>query len=186
MARLIGKPLYLRGCWMQDHLKFDENGLPSGKVTSGPFAEAAIDVKKVKLSNGVLRVEGQRVGLEFSYRGLKDTNVVAKRVAVKGPGYDGSISIEIQGPSDGDFTKALDAIFAQIWPAWFRTCRAIGRITRKKTLPIQERTMIPAMGWPPKARVLKRQIALLMLPATSPDRLCSIRPRPNSLALLRC
>jgi hypothetical protein len=69
-------------------------------------------VHNVKLSHGQLRIEGQRVGLEFFSAALDSASVAPKRVSLSGPNYTGSISIEIQSPPDGDFSKALDAIFA--------------------------------------------------------------------------
>jgi TonB family protein len=111
-ARLIGQPLYLRGFWMDEHLEFNVDGQPVNKYRVGTFTEAAIDVHKVKLSHGLLRVEGQRVGLEFASAGLESTEVAPKRVQLNGHKYSGSIDIEIQAQPDGDFSTALDAIFA--------------------------------------------------------------------------
>ncbi len=110
-ARLIGKPLFLRGFWVDDRLTFDSNGQPTGKFRSGTFTEAGIDVNKVKLSNGVLQLKGQRVGLEFSLSGPKSSTALPERVALSGKDYSGSIEIEIQRPAGGDFSKALDSIF---------------------------------------------------------------------------
>ncbi|MGD0647295.1 MAG: energy transducer TonB [Acidobacteriaceae bacterium] len=111
-TRLIGRPLYLRGFWLEDQLKFGADGQPAGNLKSGTFTEAGIAVHNVKLSHGQLRIEGQRVGLEFLSTALNSSSVAPKRVSLSGPNYTGSISIEIQSPPDGDFSKALDAVFA--------------------------------------------------------------------------
>ena len=111
-ARLIGKPLYLRGFWVDDRLKFDADGQPTSNFRTGTFTETGIDVHKVKLSDGVLHLKGQRVGLEFSPNGLRSSTTVPRRVALSGKDYSGFIDIEIQAPPDGDFSKALDSIFA--------------------------------------------------------------------------
>jgi TonB family protein len=104
-ARLIGQPLYLRGFWMDEHLKFNVDGQPVGSFRAGPFTEAGIDVHKVKLSPGQLHIEGQRSVLEF-------LNMNPTRISLKGKMSHSSISIDIQAPPGSDFSKALDAIFA--------------------------------------------------------------------------
>jgi hypothetical protein len=63
-ARLTGKPLQLRGFWMDDKLKFDATGSPVGTGTEGSFTESAFDAKKITLRGDHLRIGGQRVGLE--------------------------------------------------------------------------------------------------------------------------
>jgi hypothetical protein len=63
-ARLKGQPLYLRGCWGgDDKLKLDADGQPEKQYKVVPFTEAGIEVRRVKLSNGRLRIEGPRIGL---------------------------------------------------------------------------------------------------------------------------
>jgi TonB family protein len=104
-ARLIGQPLFLRGCWGDDKLKFDADGQPQSDYKIVSFTESAIDVRSVKVSGDRLQIVGQRVGLEF-------LNGNPQRIDIKGKGYDGRITIEIRGVSDGDFGKVLDAIFA--------------------------------------------------------------------------
>jgi TonB family protein len=104
-TRLVGQPLYLRGCWMDDDLKFNADGQPEKGFHPGPFTEAGIDVRKVKLSHGQLQIEGQRVVLEFH-------NMVPTRINIHSANYAGSVSIKIQSPPNGDFSKALDAVFA--------------------------------------------------------------------------
>jgi TonB family protein len=80
-------------------MKFDANGQPANNYNPGPFTEAGIDVDKVKLTHDTLRIQGRRMALIF-------TDGIPERVSLA------SIHIEIQSPSDGDFDKALTAIFA--------------------------------------------------------------------------
>lgn len=93
-------------------MEFDSNGQPTQNYHSGPFTEAGIDVNSVKLGDGLLRVEGQRIGLEFSNVRFEATNGLPERVRLTAGRHHGAIRIEIQSPPDGDFRKALDSIFA--------------------------------------------------------------------------
>jgi len=104
-ARLVGQPLFLRGCWGDDKLKFDADGRPQSDYKIVSFTESAIDVRSAKVSGDRLQVTGQRVGLEF-------VNGNPQRIDIKGRGYDGKITIDVRGAAGGDFDKALDAIFA--------------------------------------------------------------------------
>jgi hypothetical protein len=40
-ARLIGQPLFLRGCFMENRLEFKADGQPAKNYRSGTFTEAA-------------------------------------------------------------------------------------------------------------------------------------------------
>lgn len=97
-ARLIDKPLYLRGEWGADKLAFDAAGHPEKTLAPVSFTLAGVDIRSVKLTSKGLVLGGQRVGLEFE----KD---VPKRVRLEG------MTIRIKNPVDGDFTAALNAIF---------------------------------------------------------------------------
>ena len=109
-ARLMGKPLQLRGFWMDDQLQFNAGGVPVGKATEGSFTESAFDVKKISLEGDHLRIEGQRVGLEFDRDGaVTRIPLFRKGVFHKSPE---TIVIEIDGLGNPDFSKELDAIFA--------------------------------------------------------------------------
>ena len=98
-ARLVKKPLYLRGQWRADKLAFDEAGHIKKSVDLGSFTLSGVEVLRVKLTAKELVLEGQRVGLEFN----KDVPI---RV-----GLGIEMTIRVQTPADGDFTAALDAIF---------------------------------------------------------------------------
>jgi len=104
-ARLVGQPLYLRVAWMDDDLHFDADGRLEKKYRQGSFTEAGIDVSTVKLKDGQLYVEGQRMGLIFE-------KMVPRRVKLSSQDYGGTISIQIKSPASGDFDQPLTAIFA--------------------------------------------------------------------------
>jgi TonB family protein len=110
-ARLMGKPLQLRGFWMDDKLKFDAAGTPVDVYKTGPFTTSAFELKKVSISGDRLKLEGIRVGLTFSRDGR-----MARVPMVKG-GFGSSspekMTIEVDGHGNRDFTKELDAIFAE-------------------------------------------------------------------------
>lgn len=104
-VRLKHKPLYLRGMWGADKLSFDADGLPLKKYGAVTFTESGIDVSSVKIKDNELRIEGQRVGLEFDPKGAM------KRVRIEGKDYSGRIAIVIEAPTGTDFSKTLDTIF---------------------------------------------------------------------------
>ena len=103
-ARLVHKPLFLRGRWANDNLKFDPDGNLIGNSRPLVFTLAGIDVDRVKLSSKSLDIRGKRVGIAFS----KD---VPQRKAV-----NFYVSITVQKPASGDFTDVLNAIFVEDLP----------------------------------------------------------------------
>jgi hypothetical protein len=64
-GELDGKLLFLRGFYLDDNLKFNEEGKLIGTSKKGSFTLCAIDVKKVKLTKHTLELEGDRYGLHF-------------------------------------------------------------------------------------------------------------------------
>jgi hypothetical protein len=64
-GELEGKLLFLRGFYLDDNLKFNQDGKIIGTPKKGSFTLCAIDVKKVKLSKHNLELEGDRYGLHF-------------------------------------------------------------------------------------------------------------------------
>ena len=104
--RLIGKPLFLRGFWASDDLKFNADGQPATPVQTLPFTESGIDVRSVHVEGQSLIIEGQRMALVF----LPDEQM--RRVAARTEQYTGAIRLEIQGDGTGDYGKALESIFA--------------------------------------------------------------------------
>jgi TonB family protein len=105
-ARLMGQPLYLRGCWRVDKLNFDADGQPQKSYKTTAPTEAGFEAKSVKLRGGRLRIEGQRIVVAFDSKGT------AKRIPWVSKDYDGDMTIEIAGTPGEDFGKALDAVFS--------------------------------------------------------------------------
>jgi hypothetical protein len=64
-GELDGKLLFLRGFYLDDNLKFNEEGKLVGTSKKGSFTLCAIDVKRVKLTKHTLELEGDRYGLHF-------------------------------------------------------------------------------------------------------------------------
>ena len=64
-ARLLHKPLLLRGFWGKDKLHFDAVGNLLGDHTQLPFTLCGISVEKVQLTPGKLVLDGRRVGISF-------------------------------------------------------------------------------------------------------------------------
>lgn len=104
--KLIGKPLFLRGFWASDDLKFKADGLPEAPAQTLPFTESGIDVRSVHLEGDRLVIEGQRMALVF----LPDEEI--RRVAAKTEQYTGAVRLEVEGDGTGDYSRALDMIFA--------------------------------------------------------------------------
>lgn len=106
-SRLIKKPLYLRGLWRNDDLKFDQDGLLQGTSLSMSFTLDGIEITKAKLTTDGLSLEGRRIGLTF-------TGAVPKRVVLQVGGlggHDEKMHLDIAAPPSGDYSTALDAIF---------------------------------------------------------------------------
>jgi TonB family protein len=109
-ARLIGKPLYLRGFWAEDKLKFDAAGKPLQSYSLVSFTEAGFNAFRVKIHGDHMTIEGQRVGLTFDKSGK-----YKRQGLILGNGDNGTpelITLEVEGSGTQDFSKALDAIFA--------------------------------------------------------------------------
>ena len=108
-ARLIDKPLYLRGLWGSDKLAFDAAGRLQGKAPQVSFTLAGLAIDSVQLTRDGLDVEGQRVALEFVQNGPQRVGLLVRNL----PGSLSraeTITLHIQRPRDGDYTAALDAI----------------------------------------------------------------------------
>jgi len=98
-AGLRGKPLYLRGAWMQNKLTFDGQGNLIGKLPSGPFTLAGFQFSKAKIRGDHLWISGERVGIAF------DNNGVHRQVI-------SGLTIDIDNHGGDDFGPAVSAIFA--------------------------------------------------------------------------
>jgi hypothetical protein len=98
-AKLGGKPLYLKGFWSEDELKFDADGRPIEIYKTTSFTLAGFEPTKVKISHNKAKIEGRRIALRFA-----DDHV--ERVKTD------KMTIELALQSGSDPNKALDAIFA--------------------------------------------------------------------------
>jgi TonB family protein len=107
-ARLMGKPLYLRGCWRDDTLNFDSAGQLKGNSGPVTFTLSGFELQTVHLNQDRLVLEGRRVGLE-----LRDNKQKRVPLSVGKPAeqQDEPIRIEVAASPSGDYGPALDAIF---------------------------------------------------------------------------
>lgn len=100
VARLKGKPLYLRGCWRDKDLRFNADGALIGQSKPVSITLCGFDFDSAQIKPDKLVIKGRRVGLEFP-------NGSMKRVKLD----DENMRIEIQAASGNDYAKALDSIF---------------------------------------------------------------------------
>jgi hypothetical protein len=63
--QLLGKPLYLRGGFLDDALSFNEHGALVGHSPQGSYTLNAIEIDRVRLGKHKLELEGRRFGLHF-------------------------------------------------------------------------------------------------------------------------
>jgi hypothetical protein len=63
---LVGKALFLRGCYLSDTLGFDEHGRVAGQPPQGSYTLNAIQIDRVQLTKHKVELEGIRYGLHFS------------------------------------------------------------------------------------------------------------------------
>jgi TonB family protein len=63
--RLMGKPLFLRGSWLDDNLAFNENGELTSHSATGSFTLCSIEIERVRLTRHTLQLEGVRYGIHF-------------------------------------------------------------------------------------------------------------------------
>jgi outer membrane biosynthesis protein TonB len=63
--QLLGKPLYLRGGYLDNTLSFDEHGALIDHSPQGSYTLNAIQINKVRLTKRKLELEGSRYGLHF-------------------------------------------------------------------------------------------------------------------------
>lgn len=62
---LVGKPLYLRGGYLDNSLSFNQNGVLTGHSEQGSYTLCAVEIEKVRLSKRKVELEGIRYGLHF-------------------------------------------------------------------------------------------------------------------------
>jgi TonB family protein len=104
----MNKPLYLRGFWRDDKLRFDATGLLIGKSAPVSFTLSGFELKKANLKQDKLILEGRRIGLELA---ANKQQRVPVDVGKANYFEDEPIHIEIAASPAGDYGPALDAIF---------------------------------------------------------------------------
>jgi len=109
-ARLIHKPLYLRGLWRDDKLKFDKAGSLIGTSMLTPFTVSGVEILKVSVKTDRLVLDGRRIGLVFDKS--QPRRVVLQVGHPPRKTHDETMQIEVDAPETGDYSPALDAIFA--------------------------------------------------------------------------
>ena len=62
---LVGKPLYLRGGYLENSLNFNEHGKLIGHSPQGSYTLSAIQIDKIRLTKHKVELEGARYGLHF-------------------------------------------------------------------------------------------------------------------------
>lgn len=62
---LVGKSLYLRGCYLDNSLSFNEHGHLIGHSPQGSFTLSAFQINKVQINKHKVTLEGARYGLHF-------------------------------------------------------------------------------------------------------------------------
>jgi outer membrane biosynthesis protein TonB len=62
---LVGKPLYLRGGYLDNSLSFSEHGVLAGHSPQGSYTLSGIEINKVHLTKHKVELEGARYGLHF-------------------------------------------------------------------------------------------------------------------------
>jgi len=62
---LVGKPLYLRGGYLDNTLSFNEHGALIGHSPQGSYTLCAVQIDKVRLTKHKVELEGARYGLHF-------------------------------------------------------------------------------------------------------------------------
>lgn len=109
-ARLVGKPLYLRGFWAANKLNFDSTGKPLGNPGVGPVTLSGVDVRRTAIEGKSLVIHGVRVALvakEDGKQGLERRVIQRSR-----PHETEELKITVQPDSTGTFDAALASIFA--------------------------------------------------------------------------
>jgi len=62
---LVGKDLFLRGCYLDNILSFDEHGHIVGHPPQGSYTLSAFQIDRVRLTKHKVEMEGARFGLRF-------------------------------------------------------------------------------------------------------------------------
>ncbi len=63
--KLTGRPLFLRGLWLDETLHFDMNGKLAGQSPKGSFTLCGVFVDHVRITKKTVELEGVRFGVHF-------------------------------------------------------------------------------------------------------------------------
>jgi len=63
--RLVGRPLFLRGLWLDESLHFNMNGDVVGQPAKGSFTLCGVFIDKVRVTKKTVELEGIRFGMHF-------------------------------------------------------------------------------------------------------------------------
>jgi TonB family protein len=99
-VRLLHQQIYLRGLWESDSLRFDAAGkIAEASGTTSPML-SGVDIEKVELTSGHLRLTGKRMGVVYPEKQPAWADLKQR------------LKIEIAAPANGDYGPALEAIFS--------------------------------------------------------------------------
>jgi TonB family protein len=176
-ARLMGKPLQLRGFWMDDKLKFDATGSPAQPYRTGPFTTSAFSMRKVQVSGSHLKIEGMRMAITFARDGTMARVPMTK--GAFGNATPEKVTIEVDGHGNPDFTKELDAIFAESLDALTPSLPEYWRAYALKHFGDPTVPVAPAATKPPTTMVKRAKIGGAVKP---PRLLQSVDPDFTDMA----
>jgi TonB family protein len=106
----MGKPLYLRGFWADDKLKFGPDGQPEKAYKTTSFTMSGFDPTTIRVDGDILKLTGNRVVLMFD--DPKNPKRGVMRVSENKNAKPEQINISLARGGDGTFAHALDATFA--------------------------------------------------------------------------
>lgn len=108
--RLLNHEFLLRGCWQGSTLWFTADGRPLNDYPELPFSLAGVKIDRIKLQKGALELEGHRLGLKFANGSSRWVPVTLS--GKPSPSGADTLHFHIAAAPNGDYTAALDAIFA--------------------------------------------------------------------------
>lgn len=95
---LVGKPLFLRGGYLANHLTFGPDGVLASGSPRGSYTLCAIEIENVHLTKRKLELAGQRYGLHFlGALAYESSNSAVDRVQLTAGKQDVSIVIDREG-----------------------------------------------------------------------------------------
>lgn len=175
-ARLVGKPLYLRGLWKEDKLHFDSRGKLRGNSQTLPFTLSGIDITKVDLEPKGLVLEGQRVGIKFERSAPQRVPLLENS---KWHDHEEQMHVEIDAPPGADYTSALEAIFTGDLADFIPSLPIAWQNYANKNLQPNSPPSSPATEQPPSPPGVRRVGGGV----SPPRRISGAEPKYNDYAL---